>query len=211
MIKIKSNRKGKTQISKQASKKQKFIKLRKNKVHPKKVKREKIRNKIKQLKRQRLLKKKRKSFKRTQPNKSRKRPIKPKKKINFKSVSRYGLNPNFIFFDELRNLVLKSSPSSRSKMVKRIISLGRVKLAVVSGIFLNLEIPAAADLLVVGEDIDRRRLRSFLRDLESEVGTEVAFSLMDREEFEYRRRMFDRFLRVLLEGPHEVLIDKIGL
>ncbi|MBI2626883.1 MAG: hypothetical protein HYW77_01440 [Parcubacteria group bacterium] len=209
MIKIKSKRKRKTRINKLSSKRRKFRKLRKNKMHSRKVRKGKVKNKKKQLKIQRLLKKE--SFKRVKPKKSKKRRIKFKKKISFKSISRYGLNSNFIFFDELRNLVLKSSPSSRSKMIKRITSLGRVKLAVVSGIFLNLETPAAADLLVVGEDIDRRRLRTFLRDLESEVGTEVAFSLMDGEEFEYRRRMFDRFLRVLLEGPHEVLIDKIGL
>ena len=34
---------------------------------------------------------------------------------------------------------------------------------------------------------------------------------MDKEEFKYRFSMFDRFVRVLLEGPHENLIDKLGV
>ena len=34
---------------------------------------------------------------------------------------------------------------------------------------------------------------------------------MEKDEFEYRYGMFDRFVRVLLEGPHEKLINKLGL
>lgn len=142
-----------------------------------------------------------------------KKPVRRTRKLASlgRMMPHYGLNPQFVFFDELRNLVLKFLPASTDRMAKRVNGLGRVKLAIISGVFLNLENPSVADLLIVGEDIDRRKLRAFLKDAESEVGAEIAFSLMDREEFEYRRRMFDRFLRVLLEGPHEVLIDKVGL
>jgi len=55
------------------------------------------------------------------------------------------------------------------------------------------------------------KLRTFLRSLEAEIGREIKFSLMDREEFDYRFGMFDRFIRVLLEGPHEKIINKIGI
>lgn len=121
----------------------------------------------------------------------------------------YGLNSRFQFLGELRNLILTSPPASLDKMAKKIGSLGRVKLALASGVFVNKE--NVADLLIVGDDIDRRRFKNFLKTLEAEVGTQILFAIMDREEFTYRRAMFDRFVRLMLEGPHEVLIDRIGL
>ena len=128
----------------------------------------------------------------------------------------YALNPAFEFFSELRNLILKSSPAEKDKMIKRITGLGRVRLAVISGIFLSDKDSidtqdSDVDLFIVGDDIDKAKLHNFLKSLEAEVGKEIKFGLMEKEEFEYRFGMFDRFVRVILEGPHEKLINKLGL
>ncbi len=145
---------------------------------------------------------------RSRIKKSIKRPIRVERVF-------YALNPNFEFFGELRSLILKSSPAEKDKMIKKITNLGKVKLAVISGIFLNKNsadtIESDVDLFVVGDDINKSKLRTFLKSLEAEVGKELKFGLMEKEEFEYRYNMFDRFVRVLLEGPHEKLINKLGL
>lgn len=129
--------------------------------------------------------------------------------------SRYALDPSFEFFLELKSLILKASPAEKDLLIKKISMLGRIKLAVISGIFLNTDTAssgsAAADLFIVGDDISRDKLRKFLRSLEAEVGREIKFGLMDKDEFDYRFGMFDRFIRVLLEGPHEKIINKIGI
>lgn len=129
---------------------------------------------------------------------------------------RYVLNHDFEFFDELKALILKSPLAEKGQLVKKISGLGRVKLAVVSGIFVNNTNNAdvydsVADLFIVGDDINKRKLKSFLASMEAEVGKEIKFSLMDKDEFQYRYGMFDRFIRVLLEGPHEKIINKLGL
>lgn len=121
----------------------------------------------------------------------------------------YGLNSKFELSNDLKNLMLTPPPASFNRMAKKISALGRVKLALVSGVFLNKD--NIADLLVVGDDIDRRKFKNFLKSLEAEIGTQLIFAIMDKEEFQYRRAMFDRFVRLMLEGPREVLIDKIGL
>ena len=125
----------------------------------------------------------------------------------------FTLNPGFDFFGELGQLMLKASPTEQKRMAKRIAGLGRIKLAVISGIFLASQeqttFDAPADLFLVGDDIDRKKLSAFLRSLEAEMGGEVRFAIMDQEQFTYRYDMFDRFIRVLLEGPHEKLIDKL--
>ncbi|MDP4001759.1 MAG: hypothetical protein Q8P69_01795 [bacterium] len=142
--------------------------------------------------------------------KSKKRPkVRPK-------VERFTLNPDFEFFSELRSLVLKSSAGEKERMIQKVSNLGRIRLAVISGIFLSdpdsiNQYDAPADLFIVGDEINRSKLRNFLGSLEAEIGTEIKFTLMDKEEFDYRFNMFDRFVRVLLEGPHEKIVNKIGL
>ncbi|MEK7506507.1 MAG: hypothetical protein AAB566_00410 [Patescibacteria group bacterium] len=136
-----------------------------------------------------------------------------KKTVKTRPTPRYVLDNSFEFLYELRDLVLKASPAEKDQMARRISGLGRVKLAIISGIFMNKEHadPTIADLLIVGDDIEQRRLRSFLRSLEAEVGKEIKFAVMEKDEFQYRLSMFDRFIRVLLESPHEKIINKLGL
>src|SRR3989344_1154009 len=131
-------------------------------------------------------------------------------KINKKA---FGINREFEYFHELRDLILKSSPSDKARLVASLNRLGKIKLAIISGIFLDKENKdsLAVDLFLVGDDLERRKLGSFLKNLEAEVGKEVRFAMMEKEEFKYRLSMFDRFVRVLLEGPHDKLIDKLGI
>ncbi len=142
---------------------------------------------------------------------------KPKKRSAPKTDRNlYTLNSSFEFFNELRDLILKSSPAEKDKMIKRISGLGRVRLAIMSGVFMTNKdsvdtIDSEVDLFIVGDDINKGKLHSFLKSLEAEVGKELRFGLMDKDEFEYRYGMFDRFVRVLLDGPHEKLINKLGL
>lgn len=157
-----------------------------------------------------LVKKSRRKFKKIR----RTGRVKKLKKVKGKSTGfggkiYYGFNPKFEFSSELKSLMMTPPPASLGRMEKRIAGLGRVKLALVSGVFLNKE--NVADLLIVGDDVDRRKFKTFLKSLEAEIGTQIIYAIMDKEEFNYRRGMFDRFVRLMLEGPHEILIDRIGL
>lgn len=128
-------------------------------------------------------------------------------------MPKYSLNRDFEFIQELRDLILKSSPAEKEEITERLQKLGKIKLAVMAGVFLNKENldGTATDLFIVSDDLDRKKLNSFLRYLEAETGGEVRFVVMEKDEFMYRLSMFDRFVRVLLEGPHEKLINRLGL
>lgn len=129
------------------------------------------------------------------------------------TMPRYYLNRDWQFIQELRDLILKSSPTEKGEILARLNRIGRIKLAIITGVFLNKEnqenIPT--DLFIVADDLDRRKLNNFLRYLEAEVGGEIRFVIMEKEEFRYRFSMFDRFVRVILEGPHEKLINRLGV
>lgn len=130
------------------------------------------------------------------------------KKIDNKQI--FKTNKNFVFYDELRELIAKASPASKDKMLKRLKNLGKIKLAALSGIFLNSD-NSHADLLLVGDKIKSSKFNRFLKELEAEVGKEINCALMTTEEFYYRYNMYDRFVRDILDFKHEKLINKLKI
>jgi len=122
----------------------------------------------------------------------------------------YFINSNFDFYNELRTLVLKSNPASKEKVLNRLKKIGAIKLAILAGIFINAE-NSRVDLLIVGDNIKKRKLSNFLRDLEAEVGKEIDYVVFSSGDFNYRYDMFDRFILDVLEKPHEKLINKLKI
>jgi len=120
----------------------------------------------------------------------------------------YAVNQKFDFYAELQSLILKSSPTSKENILSNLVKVGRIRLALISGVFLNLE-GSRIDLFLVGDDINERKLKQFLSEVEAEVGKEIEYVAMETKDFEYRFHMFDRFVRDMLEKPHEKLINKI--
>jgi hypothetical protein len=121
----------------------------------------------------------------------------------------YLLNQNFIFYPELKNLVSKDNIFPQSKSLSKIKDLGNIKLAAISGAFINYH-KSKADMILVGDGISRAKLKNLMGSLEAEIGKEVDFVLMSGEEFKYRLNMLDKFILEFLEGPHEELINKIN-
>ncbi|MDP3963751.1 MAG: hypothetical protein Q8Q39_04610 [bacterium] len=130
------------------------------------------------------------------------------KRIRRKKETVYFANPHFAFYTELRNLVLKSSPTVWDKKLKALMKLGRVKLAVISGWLLNDE-KARVDVLVVGDKLNMRSAAAFMRNLEADVGKELRYVLLTPQEFIYRFGMYDNFLRDVFDRPHKKLVNKM--
>jgi len=82
-------------------------------------------------------------------------------------------------------------------------------LAVISGIFINYE-KSKADMVLVGDNVSKAKLKNLMSSLEAEIGKEIVFALMTMEEFKYRLNMLDKFILEFLEGPHEEVINKIS-
>ena len=127
---------------------------------------------------------------------------------NKKGKKVYQLNQQFHFGAELRSLFSRSTASPESKTLLRLKTVGDVKLALISGIFLDHP-KSKVDLVLVVNNVNRSKLKNVMNTLEAEIGKEVSFALMNSDEFKYRLDMLDRFLLDFLAGPHTELVDKI--
>jgi predicted transcriptional regulator with HTH domain len=122
----------------------------------------------------------------------------------------YQVNPLFQFYQELKSLILKSTPEIKIKLTEELRKIGRMKLVLITGVFMNVD-NAKVDLLVVSDDIQRLKLVRVVKLIGAEMGHEVRYAVMNQQEFEYRLDMYDNFVRALSQVPHEKLIDKIKM
>lgn len=127
--------------------------------------------------------------------------VKEKKKIFF-------TNKKFPFFHELKKLVVKSNIYPQCESLSKIKNLGSVKLGIISGVFINNP-KSKTDLLIVGDDISKAKMKHLLEELEAEMGREINYSLMDSSEFKYRANMFDKFIMEIFESPYELVVNKM--
>lgn len=125
-----------------------------------------------------------------------------------KEISGYGLNKNFPHNNALEELLFDFQLLDKKDLAARFKTVGRIKLFVVAGVFIGEE-KSRVDILVVGESINKAKAEKILETISSELGREVVYSIMDVEEYEYRYKMYDKFVRDIMDMNHEVVIDKV--
>lgn len=127
----------------------------------------------------------------------------------------YYLNTQYDFFEDLLSLIAKTTGIGEALRANRA-KLGKVKLAMLSGKYvrnLNRE-EGEVDLLVVGEVV-MPELNLIIRQEESQRNTEINYTVMTSEEFQFRKNRRDPFLlqivsnsRVMIIGDEESLVDR---
>ncbi len=122
----------------------------------------------------------------------------------------YILNSDFGFLKHLKNLLINNEPLQHGDINRRIGKTGKIKLIVISGVFIQND-DARLDILIVGDEIRDRVLKTTISTMESEIGKELRYSTLTSEDFKYRHGIGDRLVRDVLDMPHEVIVDRIGL
>jgi len=121
----------------------------------------------------------------------------------------YLVNTNFLLFHDLRNLFRKIQILLKQSLVQEIQSRGDVDLLVFTGRFVDNP-NVQTDILIVGS-IDQKSLQKVVSEFEAELGYEINYTLMPKEEFIYRRQITDRFLFSILEGEKVIMVDKLNV
>ncbi len=119
----------------------------------------------------------------------------------------FQLNEKFPYLNELERMVMKISVMQRNFFLEALKKFGRVKLVAVAGLFVGR--PDGVDLLLVGDNIKTKSVDEFIRRCDVLFGRPLNYTVLDTKEFEYRYSMFDRFLREVFEGPHEVCMNTL--
>lgn len=136
----------------------------------------------------------------------------PHGKIVTKKIKGVGylLDQNFPYLDSLKNFLTVATLHADDSLVKRFSGIGKLKLFVASGVFIQ-NWDARVDLLIVGDEMSQGRIESIIKTIESEIGKEISYSAFETQDFEYRYSIHDRLVRDIFDYPHVTLLDRLGI
>ena len=120
------------------------------------------------------------------------------------------LRASFSYLKELQRLLIEGSLLKADELLRRFRSVGRLKLVIVAGIFIQ-DPDSRVDMIVVGERLKRGVLAHAVRSIEAELGKELRYAAFETDEFNYRLGMYDKLVRDILDYPHTVVLDRLGL
>ncbi|MGB9911373.1 MAG: ArsR family transcriptional regulator [Microgenomates group bacterium] len=124
----------------------------------------------------------------------------------------YWINKNHILFGDLLSLFNKTAGLG-GELLKNRNKIGKVKLIMISGRFAR-GLPTkqgAVDLLIVGE-INLNNLAEIIRQQEEKVGREINYTVMTKEELDFRKKRHDPFLLGILTDARIIIFgDEMDL
>ncbi len=120
------------------------------------------------------------------------------------------LNPSFPYLNEFQRLLIETSLITPQTIIKKLSKLGSLKGLILAGLFKE-EWDARLDMLIVVDRAKRSAVESVLSLIEAEIGREIRYAILDSADFKYRISVGDKLVRDVLDYPHEVALDKLGV
>jgi predicted transcriptional regulator len=131
--------------------------------------------------------------------------------VEKKGKTYYEVSTHFEYYNELRKIFSKTDKnlSEEDKLASALRRSGNVLYAALMGKFVGDQ-TSQVDLFIVGE-IDKRKLKPALSEMEKEIGREANYCIMTEQEYEDRSMLFDRFLTEIMAGPKKVVVDNFRI
>src|SRR3989344_1764733 len=129
--------------------------------------------------------------------------------IRKKRVQGWFFEESFPYARAFKALVVDSAKVVGSDLSRLFRHVGRLRLLVVGGTFLNDEV-ARLDLMLVADGLKQAEVERSMRELEAEMGRELNYAAFDTKNFRYRVEMFDHLISEVLAGPHKKLVDNLN-
>lgn len=151
------------------------------------------------------------------------RMIKSRKQIQVLEVKKRGktreikkkivcwyLDPSFEYLLQMQNLLINSRPLRKEEILKRLSNVGKLKIVIVAGVFIQNP-DSRVDLLIVGDNLKRAYIDRIVKTMEAEIGKELVFASFETADFNYRLGMYDKLIRDILDYPHQKLLDRLNV
>ncbi len=118
----------------------------------------------------------------------------------------YQLNNRYLYYQELLQMVAKSSGLGK-KIRKKRRKLGKLKFVMFSGKFIRKEQPTRdeVDILIIG-DVVLPELQALILEEEKKLDREINYAVFSEEEFDFRKTRRDPFIMDVLFGSRVMLI-----
>ena len=130
----------------------------------------------------------------------------------------YEVNQNYEYFVPLTEIFGKGAAPRTAKKAgaahtgltatheDELKALGHIELALYTGQFTRDE-SSGVDLLLVG-NVNENQVAKYVSELETKEGKEIRYTVLSLSDFEYRRKIKDRFITTVALAKKQILVDK---
>ncbi len=123
----------------------------------------------------------------------------------------YEVDQNYEYYKPLatifnRGAIKSTKEPKQDESPNDITSIGNVEIVLYTGQFTRDE-TSGIDVLIVG-DVNQTKLTKFMTELEKQEGKELRYTVIPLPEFQYRQRVNDRFLSMVLGSKKQLVLDK---
>ena len=120
----------------------------------------------------------------------------------------YKINPDFSYFVSLKNLLFDFQNMNKKNIFERFKKIGRFYLFIFAGVFVQ-ESQGPVDILIVFDLIKTNKLEKVLAEIKIDLGMDLKYLIMNLDEYNYRQKMFDKTLRMTMDGNRFDWINKL--
>jgi hypothetical protein len=124
----------------------------------------------------------------------------------------YEVNQSYVHYEPLRAIFAHNSAGTETTVTpvatdwgKRLKQLGDIRIALLSGGLVRGS-QSDVDILLAG-NINKTQLKRFIKEMETEEGRQLNYTVMPYEEFYYRLSIKDRFIINIISGKFTLLQD----
>lgn len=127
-----------------------------------------------------------------------------------KQGAAYTANRKFAHYEALLVFMRATTSLSDADIIATLKKAGALRVVALSGLFTGA-IETKIDLLVVGDNLDDKKLEVAVRSLEAHLGRELRYAAFTTQDFRYRVGVYDRLVRDVFDYPHRTIMDKVGI
>ena len=128
--------------------------------------------------------------------------------VKRRRIAGWTLDRIFPYLLPLKNLVINTVLINHKEMIRRLARSGSLKLVIVAGAFIQEE-DSRLDLLIVGDHLKKALIGRAIKIMESEIGKELRYAILETSDFKYRSSICDKLIRDILDYPHQKLLDRL--
>lgn len=128
----------------------------------------------------------------------------------------YEVNQNFKYYNALREMFADTAEIVSGARVESVSWADRFKAidGVCEVVFAGKLVygsTSTIDLMVAGNDMNRTKLKTVIRALERDNGTDLAYTILSYDDLYYRLSIKDRFVLSVLKSKHTNVLDDAGI
>ncbi len=127
-----------------------------------------------------------------------------------KKVPAWTMDKSFKYIEAITDFLVRTHSPENKAIVRRLEKAGKMRAVVVSGIFMG-DAESRLDMFIVGDNVRSGSIDRIIHGLESEMGKDIRYAVLSSQDFAYRVNMNDKLVRDVLDYPHTILLDKIGI